>query len=116
MAHELQLEPAALCDESICSVLNVDLVVKANAVDIVKAAKQNQAAEVRLVCQYAPEKVNDTNDSVMLLIHMPRLILLWLWDRMGAIAQLFITLPPRTRWRWPSCFWELELQFISRTM
>merc|ERR1712086_31811 len=63
LAHELQLEPAGLCDESLCSVLNVDLVRKANAVDIVDAARQNQVAEVRLVCQYAPEKVNDT-DSV----------------------------------------------------
>merc|ERR1740130_588229 len=42
LAHELQLEPAGLCDESLCSVLNVDLVVKANAVDIVYAAQQNQ--------------------------------------------------------------------------
>merc|ERR1740117_804790 len=59
LAHELQLEPAGLCDESLCSVLNVDLVRKANAVDIVYAAQLNQVEEVRLVCQYAPEKVND---------------------------------------------------------
>jgi len=59
LAHELQLEPAGLCDESLCSVLNVE-VLKANAVDIVTAAEQNQVAEVRLVCQYAPERVNDT--------------------------------------------------------
>merc|ERR1712166_1423150 len=66
LAHELQLEPAGLCDESLCSVLgadgsalNVDLVRKANAVDIGAAAQQNQVADVRLVCQYAPEKVND---------------------------------------------------------
>merc|ERR1740117_1599217 len=59
LAHELQLEPAGLCDESLCSVLNVDLVLKANAVDIVYAAQLNQVEEVRLVCQYAPEKVND---------------------------------------------------------
>jgi len=70
LAHELQLEPAGLCDESLCSVLgadgsvlNVDLVVKANAVDILAAAEQSRVAEVRSVCQYAPEKVNDT-DSV----------------------------------------------------
>merc|ERR1740130_2332754 len=42
LAHELQLEPAGLCDESLCSVLNVDLVRKANAVDIVAAAHANQ--------------------------------------------------------------------------
>merc|ERR1740117_1298915 len=57
LAHELQLEPAGLCDESSCSVLNVDLVRKANAVDIVEAAYANRVAEVRWVCQYAPEKV-----------------------------------------------------------
>jgi len=61
LAHELQLEPAGLCDESLCSVLNVDLVLKANAVVISDAAYYNQVAEVRLVCQYAPEKVNDRN-------------------------------------------------------
>merc|ERR1711865_1345906 len=69
LAHERQLEPAGLCDKSLCSVLsadgsmllNVDLVLKANAVDIFAAIRQNQVAEVQLVCQYAPEKVNDTN-------------------------------------------------------
>merc|ERR1712086_550994 len=65
LAHELQLEPAALCDESLCRVLNVE-VLKANAVDIVTAAEQNQVAEVRLVCQYAPERVNDTGWVMML--------------------------------------------------
>merc|ERR1740117_1137254 len=66
LAHELQLEPAGLCDEALCSVLgadgsvlNVDSVVKANAVDILAAAQHIQVVEVRLVCQYAPEKVND---------------------------------------------------------
>ena len=75
LAHELQLEPAGLCDESLCCVLNVDEVVKANAVDIFGAAQQNQVADVRLVCQYAPEKVN-VKDSVMLLMYMLRLVLL----------------------------------------
>ena len=82
LAHELRLEPAALCDESLCrvlgaegSVLNVDLALKANAVDICAAAEQSQVAEVRLVCQYTPGKVND-KDSVMLLMCMLRLMLL----------------------------------------
>ena len=120
LAHELQLEPAGLCDESLCSVLgadgsvlNVDSVVKVNAVDILTAARQNQVAEVRLVCQYAPEKVND-KDSVMLLMYMLRLILLGLWDRM--VPQLFTLLPIATFWRWPSCFWELELQLMPKTL
>merc|ERR1712086_476658 len=65
LTHELQLEPAGLCDESLCCVLGVDLVLKANAVDNVAAAEQNQVEEVRLVCQYAPEKVND-KPSVMM--------------------------------------------------
>ena len=110
LAHELQLEPAGLCDESLCSVLHVD--VLANAVDIVKAAEQNKVADVRLVCQYAPEKVNDT-DSVMLLMYTLRLILLGLWDSLG--GQLFTALLPKTRWRWLSCFWELERQLMPKT-
>ena len=111
LAHELQLEPAGLCDESLCSVLGVEVLV--NAVDIVEAARQNQVAEVRLVCQYAPEKVNDKN-SVMLLVCILILIMLGLWDRLG--TQLFTGLPTRTRWRWLSCFWELELQLVPKTM
>ena len=120
LAHELQLEPAGLCDESLCSVLgpdgsvlNVDSMVKANAVDIVYAAEQNQVAEVRLVCQYAPEKVND-KDSVMLLVCMLKLILLGLWDRLG--TQLFTSLPATTGWRWLNCFWEQELQLMPKAM
>ena len=111
LAHELQLEPAGLCDESLCSVLGVE--VLANAVDIVAAAQQNQVADVRLVCQYAPEKVNDTG-SVMLLMCMHRLILLGLWDSLG--PQLFTKLPTTTRWRWLNCFWEQELQLMPRTV
>ena len=115
LAHELQLEPAGLCDESICSVLGVEVVLssKANTVDIIEAAHANDIAEVRLVCQYAPEKVND-KDSVMLLNYLLRLILLGLWDRMG--PQLFTKQPTRTRWRWQNSFWELELQLMPHTM
>ena len=69
MAHELQLEPAGLCDESLCSVLNVDLMLEASAVDIVEAARLNKVVDVRLVCQYAAEKVNST-DSVMVQMCM----------------------------------------------
>merc|ERR1712086_920799 len=78
LPHELQLEPAGLCDESSCCVLNVDLVLKANAVDIVfvtsrhaanEAAQQNQVAEMRLVCQYAPEKVNDKDSYGETALH-----------------------------------------------
>ena len=110
LAHELQLEPAGLCDESLCSVLGVE--VLANAVDIFAAAEQNQIAKVQLVCHYAPEKLNDT-DVVMLLMCMLILILLWLWDSLG--GQLFTALPSATFWRWQSCFWELERQLMPRT-
>ena len=92
--------------------LKVVEVLKANAVDIFAAARQSQVAKVQLVCQYAPEKVDDTN-SVMLLMYMPILILVWLWDRMG--GQLFTGLPTETRWRWQSCFWELALQLMPNT-
>ena len=71
--------------------------VKANAVDVVEAARQNQVADVRLVCQYAPEKANN-KDWVMLLLCMLRLILLGLWDRMS--PQLFTRIPPTARRRW----------------
>ena len=110
LAHELQLEPAGLCGESLCSVLGVE-VVGANAVNIAGAAYQDKIAKVRLVCQYAPEKVNDKG-SVMLLIYTLRLTLLWLWDSMG--TQPSTQLPTTTRWGWQSCFWELERQLISR--
>ena len=89
LAHELQLEPAGLCDESICTVSGVE-VLKAHAVNIIKAAHANRVADVRLVCQYAPERVNE-KDSVMLLLYMLILILLGLWDSMG--SQLFTELP-----------------------
>ena len=75
LAHELQLEPAGLCDEALCSVLGLDVLLssKAKTVDIIGAARQNQVAQVRFVCQHAPEKVNDTN-RVMLLVHTLRLL------------------------------------------
>ena len=69
LAHELQLQPAGLCDEALCSVLNVDALLEANAVDIWAAASENRVVDVRLVCQYAPEKVN-AKDGVMLLMYM----------------------------------------------
>ena len=61
LAHELELKAAGLCDESLCSVLGVEerLEAKAKAVNIVTAARENRLAAVQLVCQYAPEKVNE---------------------------------------------------------
>ena len=95
-----QLEPAGLCDESQCRVLGVEA-LKARRLDLINSVRTDQVAEVQLICKYAREKVN-VKDSVMLLIYMLRLILVWLWDRMG--KQLFISLPAATRRRRQSCF------------
>ena len=75
LAHEQQLNTAGMCDESLCSVLGVEAILatrkaeaaaaaalearKAKAMDIVSAAENGRLADVQLVCQYAPEKVND---------------------------------------------------------
>jgi len=62
LGHELELMAAGMCDESLCSVLGVEaalLAVKANNMDIVKAANEGQIADVKFVLQHAPEKVND---------------------------------------------------------
>jgi len=75
LAHELQLEPVGLCDESLCCVLGADgsvlnvVVLKANLVDIFAVVRQNHVAEVRLVCQYAPERVNDKDSDGATALH-----------------------------------------------
>jgi len=82
---EQHLTAAGMCDKSLCSVLGVQAILetrkakaaakaaaaalekrkantrKAKAVDIVTAAYHGRMADVQLVCQYAPEKVNDKN-------------------------------------------------------
>merc|ERR1712086_109689 len=71
LAHELELKAAGLCDASLCSVLGVEerleakakAKAKAKAVNIVTAAEENELADVQLVCQYAPEKLNDKDDK-----------------------------------------------------
>lgn len=70
LPHELLLHEAGMCDESLCSVLGVEdlLTRKANAVNIVKAAQFGRLEMVRLVCQYAPQKVHEVN-SVFCLVH-----------------------------------------------
>merc|ERR1712153_98380 len=62
LGHELELKGAGMCDESLCSVLGVEaalLAAKAKNMDIVKAAEEGRIADVQLVLQHAPEKVND---------------------------------------------------------
>ena len=64
LTREQQLTAAGLCDESLCSVLGVEAVMagyvtKANAMDIVEAAFDCRWEDVKFVCKYAPEKVND---------------------------------------------------------
>ena len=68
LTPEQQLGGAGMCDESLCSVLGVDAVLagyvtKAKSMNIVHAAMFGRVEDVQLVCQYAPEKVND-QDSV----------------------------------------------------
>jgi len=75
LAHELELKAAGLCDESLCSVLGVEerleakAEAKAKAVNIVTAAEENRLADVQLVCQHAPEKVNDKDEFGFSALH-----------------------------------------------
>ena len=65
-----------MCDESLCSVLGVEaaLVTRAKNMDIVKAAEEGRIADVQLVLQHAPEKVND-QDRALLLLHTHMLLI-----------------------------------------
>merc|ERR1712166_390228 len=62
LGHELELEGAGMCDESLCSVLGVEaakakeaaLAAKAKDMDIVQAAVEGRIADVKLVLQHAP--------------------------------------------------------------
>ena len=66
-----QLTAEGMCDESQCHVLGVEAALenirkakgkgKAKAIDICRAASKRRMADVQLVCQYAPEKLNDTD-------------------------------------------------------
>jgi hypothetical protein len=73
LTREQQLTAAGLCDESQCCVLGVEAVLagyetvletrradtrKAKAMDIVATSSLRK---LQFICQYAPEKVNDTN-------------------------------------------------------
>merc|ERR1712166_1024060 len=66
-----------MCDESQCRVLGVEAILetrkanirKAEAMDIAKAAADHRMADVQLVCQYAPEKVNDTGWNGRTALH-----------------------------------------------
>ena len=78
LAHEQQLNTAGMCDESLCRVLGVEAALemrKAKAIDIVEAALRRRMADVQLVCQYAPKKVNDQN-LVLLLLHTHTLLII----------------------------------------
>ena len=79
LGHELELKGAGMCDESLCSVLGVEAALasaaKAKNMDIVKAAQERRIADVQLVLQHNPEKVNDQN-SVLLLLHTHTLLII----------------------------------------
>merc|ERR1712086_1087964 len=74
LGHDLRLNGAGMCDESLCSVLGVEAallasVAKANNMDIVKAAAEGRIADVNFVLQHAPEKVNDQNKKGSTALH-----------------------------------------------
>merc|ERR1712086_396515 len=77
LGHELELNGAGMCDESLCSVLGVEaakakeaaLANKINNMDIVKAAKEGGIADVKFVLQHAPEKVNDKGNAGFTALH-----------------------------------------------
>jgi hypothetical protein len=78
LGHELELKGAGMCDESLCSVLGVEAVLlatKAKNMDIIEAAYEGRIADVKLVLQHAPERVNDQN-SVLLLLHTHTLLIM----------------------------------------
>ena len=66
-----QLTAEGMCDECQCQVLGVEAALetrkakahlrKVKAMGVIQAAKDDRVVDVQLVCQYAPEKVNDTD-------------------------------------------------------
>ena len=77
LGHELELNGAGMCDESLCSVLGVEaaLTTRAKDMDIVQAAKEGRIADVQFVLQHAPEKVN-AKDKVLLLLRTHTLLIM----------------------------------------
>merc|ERR1712166_1106678 len=74
LGHELELKGAGMCDESLCSVLGVEAallasVARAKNMDIVQAADEGRIADVKLVLQHTPERVNDQNESGWTALH-----------------------------------------------
>ena len=51
------------------------MAAKAKNMDIVKAAEEGRIADVKLVLQHAPERVND-QDRVLLLLHTHTLLIM----------------------------------------
>ena len=65
LAHELEIKMAGLYDGAECCVLGVKEAT-AKRVDVVVAAKRDNLGDIRLLCEYAPNRVND-KDQVLLL-------------------------------------------------
>merc|ERR1712153_28482 len=90
LAHELELKAAGLCDESLCSVLGVEerleakAEAKAKAVNIITAVKKNRLADVQLVCQHAPEKLNDKDERGDSALHKAA------YNNSLAVAELLV--------------------------
>jgi len=73
LGHDLELQGAGMCDESLCSVLGVEAALasaaKAKNMDIVQAADEGRIADVKFVLQHAPEKANDQNKHGWTALH-----------------------------------------------
>ena len=79
LGHELELKGAGMCDESLCSVLGVEAALasatKVKHIDFIYAARKGRVADVKLVLQHAPEKMNDQDEvyttHVLLIVLVP---------------------------------------------
>ena len=121
LAHELTLKEAGLGE--VVQYMPVKVLgakerlvaqqLKAKRVDISAAARDGEVALVRLVCKHAPERVNSKTVQVLPLnTRMLLSLLLLRWQSTG--SRLCTGLRITTLWRWLSCFWEQEQQWMSK--
>ena len=63
--HDSTVKAAGFCDQALFGVDREALKsLHAQRIDLLKAAKENRVEEVRLVCKWAPERVNRDKDTV----------------------------------------------------
>ena len=117
LSHEIELTTSGLCDGARCSVLGVEeaKASKANKVGVFAACRDGRVALVRLVCQYAPQRVNAKNSVRLLHTNTsPRLMQLWAVHRKAPL--LFIGQQGAIDWRWRKFFSKPEQQLMSSPM